>query len=101
LKRREKQCIGSKLYSIKTQCKKVKKVTRSNQQGVYSSKMLDVKAKRKTNWLTKSLSRRATEANPKKCNCGGFFGQKEAGALFPRENSVIALCVRLLEALAL
>jgi hypothetical protein len=32
--------------------------------------------------------------NPKQGNSEGFFGQKEAGALLPREKSVIALCVK-------
>jgi hypothetical protein len=39
LKRREKQCIGSKLYSTEKLNKKmVKKATKSDQQGIYSSK---------------------------------------------------------------
>ena len=56
---------------------------------------------RKKRWLTRSLSTRATKVNPEKCNCEGFLGQKEAGALLPREKSVITLYVGIQEALAL
>jgi hypothetical protein len=64
-------------------------------------KKTDVKAKKEEKLTHKIIQQKNTEANPEKCNCGGFLGQKEAGALLPREKSVIALCVRLLEALAL
>jgi hypothetical protein len=51
--------------------------------------------KGKKHWLTMPLSRRDTEAKPRKNNFGGFFGLKEAGALLPKARSIIALCSRL------
>jgi hypothetical protein len=57
-------------------------------------KKTDVKAEKEEKCrLTRSLSRRHTEENPKQGSSGGFFGQKEAGALFPRARSIVALCV--------
>jgi hypothetical protein len=47
--------------------------------------------KGKKNWLTRSLSKRDTDANPEKGSSGGFLGQKEAGAMFPKSRSVIVL----------
>jgi hypothetical protein len=37
----------------------------------------------------------------KKCNSGRFFKPKRVGALLPKARSVIALCAKLLGALAL
>jgi hypothetical protein len=48
--------------------------------------------KGKKNWLTRSPSKRDTEANPEKGNSEGVLGQKEVGALLPKARSVIALC---------
>jgi hypothetical protein len=49
----------------------------------------------------RSLSRRAQRQKTKKMQIWKVFGPKGAGALLPREKSVIALCVGLQEALAL
>jgi hypothetical protein len=48
--------------------------------------------KGKKNWLTRSLSKRDTEANPEKGSSGEFLGQKEAGSLLPKARSIVALC---------
>jgi hypothetical protein len=45
----------------------------------------------KKHCLTRSLIKRDIEANPEKGSSGGFLGQKEVGALFPKERSVIAI----------
>jgi hypothetical protein len=46
----------------------------------------------------RSLSRRTQRQKPKKLQIWKVSGPKEAGALLPREKSVIALCVGLQEA---
>jgi hypothetical protein len=67
LKRKEKQCIGSKLHSTgKTQCKRVKKVTKSNQQGVLFLKKIDVNAKREDKLTHKITQQKNTEAEIQK-----------------------------------
>ena len=102
LKRREKQSIGFKLHSIKKiQRQMVKKATRSNQQGAYPSEGLVSRLNRKKNWLMRSLSRRTQRQKPKKLQIWKVSRPKEAGALLPKEKSIIALCVRPQKALVL
>jgi hypothetical protein len=50
----------------------------------------------KKHWLIGSPSRRDIEAKPRKSNSGRFIGQRRAGALLPKESSIIALCEKLL-----
>jgi hypothetical protein len=57
--------------------------------------------KREETLTHKVTQQRNIEAKSKKCNFGGFLGQKEAGALLPRERSIIALCAKTSGALAL
>jgi hypothetical protein len=96
LVRREKECMGFKLHSTgKTQWKWWRRLQDPINKLFILQKGKMSRLKGKRNWLTRSLSRRDTEENPKKGSSGGFFGQKEADTLLPKERSIIVLCAKL------